>query len=88
MKDYKLCQSCGYPLNRDEKGGGSEADGSISPKYCSMCYENGQFLSPPEVTDAKAMQRFCIAEMKKGGMNGALAWLLTRGVPRLERWKN
>lgn len=88
MKEYKFCQSCGYPLKKDKKGGGSEKDGSISPKYCSMCYENGEFLSPLEVDTAQKMQKFCIQEMKKDGMNGFMAWLLTRGIPRLERWKS
>ncbi len=67
--------------------GGSELDGSISEKYCSMCYVDGAFLTPFEVDTAKKMQKFCIQEMKKSGMNGILAWFLTRGIPRLERWK-
>lgn len=82
------CQSCGYPLKKDEKGGGTEADGSISTLYCSMCYDKGQFLSPPEVDSAEKMQEFCIREMKKDGINGLLAWVLTRGIPRLERWNS
>lgn len=83
----KYCQSCGYPMEKDGKGGGSNADGSKSEKYCSMCYEDGKFLSPPEVDTAQKFQTFCIQEMKKSGMNGVLAWLLTRGIPKLERWK-
>lgn len=86
-KPHKFCQSCGYPMEKDEKGGGSEKDGSRSALYCSMCYENGEFLSPSEVDTAEKMQKFCIQEMKKSGMNGILAWILTRGIPRLERWK-
>lgn len=74
-------------MEKDEKGGGSEKDGSRSTLYCSMCYENGGFLSPPEVDTVEKMQKFCIQEMKKSGMNGILAWILTRGIPRLERWK-
>ena len=88
MKTYKFCQSCGYPLKKDEKGGGSESDGSISKKYCSMCYENGKFLSPPEVDSGKKMQVLCIQEMKKDGINGIFAWMATRGIPNLKRWKN
>ncbi len=88
MKKYKFCQSCGYPLKKDKKDGGSEADGSISEKYCSMCYEDGAFLSPPEVDTAEKMQKFCIQEMKKDGMNPFIAWLATRGMSRLERWKS
>jgi len=87
MKEYKFCQSCGYPLDQDKKGGGTEKDGSKSKKYCSMCYLNGEFLSPSEVDTAEKMQKFCIQEMKKDGMNGILAWLLTRSIPKLERWK-
>ena len=81
------CQSCGYPMKKDKKGGGTNADGSKSEMYCSMCYEDGKFLSPPEVDTAEKFQAFCIQEMKKDGMNGALAWILTRGIPKLERWQ-
>lgn len=87
MKNYKYCQSCGFPLKKDKKGGGSNEDGTLSKRYCSMCYENGRFLNPPEVDTAKKFQKYCIQEMKKDGMNGLLAWFLTRGIPKLERWK-
>lgn len=88
MEKNKFCQSCGFPLKKDKKGGGSNADGSINTTYCSMCYENGEFLTPAEVNTPEKMQKFCIEQMKKDGMNGLLAWFLTRGIPRLDRWKN
>ncbi len=88
MKSNKFCQSCGFPLAKDEQGGGSEKDGSVNNLYCSMCYNNGEFLSPPEINSAKKMQDFCIQEMKKDGMNGFLAWILTRGIPKLQRWSS
>lgn len=84
---YTFCQSCGFPLNKDKKGGGTEKDGTKSNKYCSMCYANGQFLTPADVDTAEKMQAFCIKEMRKDGMNKVFAWLATRGIPRLERWK-
>ena len=87
MKTYKFCQCCGFPLKNDKKGGGTEKDGSKSIKYCSMCYEDGEFLIPSEIDSAEKMQKFCILQMKRSGMNGLLAWLLTRGIPRLEKWK-
>lgn len=87
MKEYKFCQSCGFPMKKDKKGGGSEKDGSISKKYCSMCYENGVFLTPAEIDTAQKMQKFCIREMKNDGMNALFAWLATRSIPNLERWK-
>jgi hypothetical protein len=86
MKEYKFCQSCGFPLKKDIKGGGTEKDGSISKKYCTMCYENGVFLTPTEINTSKKMQTFCIEQMKNSGMNGLLAWLATRSIPKLERW--
>ena len=38
------CQSCGMPLSKDPEGGGSEADGSRSGDYCSICYRDGAFV--------------------------------------------
>lgn len=34
------------PLSHDEKGGGTNADGSRSGDYCSHCYRNGRFTQP------------------------------------------
>lgn len=85
IKAYTFCQSCGFPLKKDKVGGGSEKDGSISKMYCSMCYEKGEFLTPPEISTAAKMQKFCIEQMKKSGMNGIVAWLATRMIPKLER---
>jgi hypothetical protein len=87
MEEYTFCQSCGFPLKKDKKGGGTEKDGSISKKYCSMCFEKGEFLTPSEIDTAKKMQHFCMQEMKKDGMNRFFAWLATRSIPQLERWK-
>ena len=86
MKTYKNCQSCGMPKKMDKGNGGTEKDGSKSEKYCSYCYKNGEFISP-EVDTPQKMQKLCIKMMKKDGMNGVLAWIFTRGIPRLERWK-
>jgi len=74
------------PLTKDPEGGGSEADGSKSEEYCSLCYKDGAFLSP-EITTAKEMQLFCIDQMKKQGMPRFVAWVFTRSIPKLQRWK-
>jgi hypothetical protein len=87
MKTYRFCQSCGYPLKKDKQGGGSEKDGTKSIKYCSMCYREGKFLTPAEINTAEKMQKFCVEQMKQSGMNGLLAWLATRPIPKLERWR-
>jgi hypothetical protein len=87
MASNRICQSCGYPLKKDKQGGGTEIDGSISKKYCSMCYANGSFLTPPAIDTAEKMQKFCMEQMQKSGINRIFAWLATRPIPRLERWK-
>jgi hypothetical protein len=55
VKENKVCQSCGFPLKKDKKGGGSKKDGSVSQKYCSMCYEQGEFLTPFEIDTIQIM---------------------------------
>ncbi|MCL2745069.1 MAG: zinc ribbon domain-containing protein [Planctomycetaceae bacterium] len=84
-KTYAYCQSCGMPLKSDPKSGGTEADGTISPKYCSYCYENGQFTG--DFKSAKEMQTFCKQKLKEMGFNRFLAWFFTLNIPKLERWK-
>lgn len=81
---YKNCQSCGMPLKRDERGGGTNADGSRSAKFCSHCYENGRFTLP-DLT-AEQMQERVRAKIKEMGMPGFMAGFFTRKIPKLERW--
>jgi hypothetical protein len=85
-KTYKNCQSCGMPLNKDPQGGGTNADNSKSPKYCSHCYMAGQFQNP-EIDSAEKMQAFVKDKLKSMGFPGFLAGLFTKGIPNLERWE-
>jgi hypothetical protein len=74
------------PLSKDPKGGGTNADGSISKMYCSYCYQNGKFTQP-DIT-AKEMQEFCKGKIKEmGGIFGLFPGFFSSGIPRLERWK-
>lgn len=83
-KAAKNCQSCGIPMQKDPQKGGSNADGSKSRKYCSYCYTNGDFTFKGSV---KEFQAFCCTKMVEGGHSKPVAWLFTRGMKRLERWK-
>ena len=80
-----VCQSCGMPLKKDPQGGGTETDGARSSAYCSYCYRDGVFTSP-ELDTPQKMQQFCVAKLREQGVPAFLAWLLTRGIPRLQRW--
>jgi hypothetical protein len=86
MGAYKNCQSCGMPLNKDPQHGGTEADGSRSEKYCSKCYDAGQFRRPDMTVGD--MQQLVKEKMKEMGFPGFLAGFFTKGIPKLERWKN
>ena len=81
----KFCQSCGMPMNKDPESGGTEKDGSKSETYCSYCYVNGEFTFNGTV---KEMQEFCRIKMIESGMPKFTAWLFSRGMKRLDRWKN
>ena len=82
-KNY--CVSCGMPLKRDPQHGGTNADGTRSEKYCSYCYQDGRFTY--ECDDVKEFQEFCRKKMIEGGHSRFMAWLFTRGMKRLERWR-
>lgn len=84
MSTNKNCQSCGMPLKRDEKGGGTEADGSKSAKFCSHCYTAGKFTLP-DITSAQMKERVR-GKMIEMGFPGFLTGFFTRGIPKLERW--
>jgi hypothetical protein len=82
----KLCQSCGMPLNKDPQNGGTNKDGTKNLEYCSLCYKDGQFLD--NCKTAKEMQDYCIEKMNEQGMPKFIAWIFTRGIPRLKRWRD
>jgi len=72
------------PLKKDEKGGGTNADGTKSNMYCSRCYENSKFTNP-DMT-AEQMQLLVKGKMKEMGFPGFLSGFFIKGIPKLERW--
>ena len=59
----------------------------LSNKYCNLCYGDGEFYWKGEnVSDFQAM---VIDKMtKEGHFWWITAWILTRPIPYMERWKN
>lgn len=80
----KNCQSCGMPLTQDPQGGGTNADGSISDLYCSFCFQKGAFTFSGTV---KEFQEHCRVKMIEGGMPKFVAWLFSKSIRNLKRWK-
>jgi hypothetical protein len=74
------------PLNRDPQNGGTESDGTKSTMYCSKCYINGAFTNP-EIHSAADMQVLVKGKLKEMGFPGFMANWFTKGIPKLERWK-
>jgi hypothetical protein len=73
------------PMSKDPQGGGTNADGTKNEAYCSYCYQNGIFTFTGTV---KEFQEFCRRMMVESGMSKFTAWLYSRGMKRLPRWKN
>lgn len=74
------------PLKKDPNGGGTNADGSKSNMFCSLCYQNGEF-SQSDMTVTE-MQALVTKQMSKMGFPKFLARFFTKGIPKLERWKS
>lgn len=84
MTKKQFCQSCGMPL--DGKDNGTEKDGSLSWKYCSLCYKDGKFINPEmSLDEMKDVVDKALIEQGWGRFRRRLA-LST--LPRLERWKS
>ena len=83
-KKNRFCQCCGMPINKDPQQGGTNADGSKNTKFCSYCYVNGDFMFKGTAAE---MQEFCKKKMVEMGHSKFMAWLFTRSIPRLERWR-
>ena len=73
------------PLDRDPKGGGTEADGSLSTRFCSHCYVVGVFTLPDLTADQ--MQDRVREKMAEMGFPRFLCGFFTRKIPKLERWQ-
>lgn len=79
------CQSCGMPLQFDPRGGGTEADGSHSTRYCSYCYGAGQFKEPELTLDA--MQHRVRQLMRNRNTPWYIRAYMAHRVPTLARWR-
>lgn len=83
MSKKQFCQSCSMPL--DGKDNGTEKDGSLSQKYCAMCYENGEFRTPDMTLEE--MTKIVDKALSDKGWGRTRRWLARSYLPKLERWK-
>ena len=90
MKNRQYCQSCGMPMDMDANGGGTEKDGTKSAKYCSHCYQNGEFVGGD--VSIEEYVKFVRNENKKSKcslIGKFCVWFFIRKpfLKNLERWK-
>jgi len=72
-------------LQRDPESGGTDENGEKITRYCSFCYQNGDFVHP-NIT-VKEMQIYAQEVLNSLGVPKPIAWLYTRGIPKLARWQ-
>lgn len=82
----RFCQSCGMPMENDPEKGGTNADGSKTTKYCSLCYQAGAFKD--NFTTSGEMITFVKGKLKEMGHGPIKRWFYTSHIRQLERWKN
>jgi len=73
------------PLSQDPKGGGSEADGTLSTEYCSFCYRDGAFVSPDLTLEG--MIAFLGPMMDSMKMPQEVVAKTKAALPSLKRWR-
>jgi hypothetical protein len=69
------------PLKQDGRFHGTEANGTVSKKYCSFCFQHGKFtFSEISVTEMKALVN------KNKNYPKVFKWYYTSRLGKLERW--
>ncbi len=83
----KQCQSCGMPLETKKAGDcrGTEADGTKSETWCSLCYEKGSFKQP-DIT-LEQMKKLVDDALIENGSGRFMRWMAQKQLPHLKRWK-
>jgi len=88
-QEMKFCQSCGMPLNDENRG--TNADGSKNEDYCMYCYQNGRFTNDCTMDE---MIEFCAQfvdevnkNMPKPMTKEEYKDMMRQYFPMLKRWK-
>lgn len=73
------------PISKDPHHGGLEKDGTRSSRYCSFCYNDGEFVQK-DIT-LEQMQGVVLEQLLKSKMPRLLVRIYVRNIKKLSRWK-
>ncbi|MEI7473809.1 MAG: zinc ribbon domain-containing protein [bacterium] len=79
-----FCQSCGIPMEQAVYG--TLGDGTLSDKYCSYCFIDGNFVNE-DITLDEMIEKVCSIMQDKMKMSSFQAKFIAKTfIPQLERW--
>lgn len=84
------CGSCGKPM-KNQKDFGTENNGTVSDKFCDLCYQNGSWIDPDISFDEfyeKSYQGFLASDMNRIEKFFLKRMYTKKFVRKLERWRN
>ncbi|MDD3977731.1 MAG: zinc ribbon domain-containing protein [Methanomicrobium sp.] len=86
-REIPSCESCGMPM-KEESEFGTENDGSKSTRYCTYCYQEGEFTEP-ELSKEEAVSKYApmMAEHLKMPLDKAKV-MVESYLTTLPRWNN
>lgn len=82
---YNKCQSCAMPIKKDENKG-TEANNTLSIKYCKFCYKEGAFIDPD--LKLEQMQEKCAEffKIEHPIMSTLFGKQYVKSIAKLKRW--
>ena len=83
----KVCQSCGYPLQKEEDKGTND-DRTRKEEYCSMCFKDGKFIQS-DITMEGMIELAAkgLSEFDPAMSYGQAKEYVSKVIPQLTRWK-
>jgi hypothetical protein len=85
MKQMKICQSCGMPMQKEEDFG-KNTDGIKNEEYCFHCFQDGKFLDQGITLQEKIDKNVKIA-LQMGMSEKKAREMASSILPKLKRWK-
>jgi hypothetical protein len=82
-----ICQSCGKPLELPADHG-TNADGSPSAEFCSICFKQGAFTQPAITMEQMIEKASSVLAIQLGLPPAKAKDLVATYMPRLKRWNS